>query len=64
MKERKCFDVAEVTHDTLAALGKCVCVCVAGSLSFQVSMGLRAVRLGEKEEEIMPLPSWAQFALP
>lgn len=63
MKERKCFDVAEVTHDTLAAVGKCVCVW-GGSLSFQVSMGLRAVRLGEKEEEIMPLPSWAQFALP
>lgn len=62
LKKRKYFDVAEVTHDTPAAPGKCMWWVGAGSLRFQVSMGLRAgssVRVGEKEEEIMPLLSWA-----
>lgn len=62
LKKRKYFDVAEVTHDTPAAPGKCMWWVGVGSLRFQVSMGLRAgssVRVGEKEEEIMPLLSWA-----
>lgn len=51
-KERKCSDVTGFTHNTSAAQGK-----EGTSGSRQANPG----RVGEKEEEIMPLPSGASL---